>query len=221
MISWDAIDTVLLDMDGTLLDLAYDNTLWTELLPQRYSEHHALTVEESASYLFAHMGETRGRLEFYCLEYWAEFTGLDIDALHLELTHLIAYRPFAEDFLTHIKRLGRRSVLVTNAHRGSLAVKEKAARLCERLDAVVSCHDYGAPKESEDFWLALMAEHPFEPSRTLLIDDNADVLHSAERFGIGHVLTIAQPDSGQPERADLAHRAVTDFRELMTEEAGR
>ena len=37
MIDWDRIDTVLLDMDGTLLDLHYDNTLWNELLPARYS----------------------------------------------------------------------------------------------------------------------------------------------------------------------------------------
>jgi hypothetical protein len=34
---WSAIDTVLLDLDGTLLDQAYDNHIWRDLLPQRYA----------------------------------------------------------------------------------------------------------------------------------------------------------------------------------------
>ena len=40
---WHAIDTVLLDMDGTLLDLHYDNHFWMEHLPQRYAELHGVS----------------------------------------------------------------------------------------------------------------------------------------------------------------------------------
>ncbi|HEY5644724.1 MAG TPA: GMP/IMP nucleotidase [Pseudomonadales bacterium] len=213
--SWDAIDTVLLDMDGTLLDLAYDNTLWTTLLPERFSSAQQITLNDARERLFAHMGERQGRLEFYCLDYWAAYTGLDILALHEELTHLIAFRPHAEAFLDHLRSLQRRSLLVTNAHRGSLGVKIRHADLDRRLHALVSCHDYGAPKESQTFWESLMAEHPFDPDRTLLIDDNAAVLDAADRFGIAHLLTVAQPDSGRPARSDLRHRAVEDFRDLM------
>ncbi|KEP73664.1 nucleotidase, partial [Microbacterium sp. SUBG005] len=32
-IDWQAVDTVLLDMDGTLLDLAFDNYFWQKLVP--------------------------------------------------------------------------------------------------------------------------------------------------------------------------------------------
>ncbi len=215
MISWDAIDTVLLDMDGTLLDLAYDNTLWTRVLPERFSATHDWTLDRAVSHLFDHMDERKGQLEFYCLDYWAEFTGLDIVALHHELAALIRFRPNAREFLDHLAGLERRSVLVTNAHRDSLAVKNRHTNLEPLLDAVVSCHDYGAPKESEVFWHTLMREHPFDPGRTLLIDDNAAVLDSAERFGIAHVLTVAQPDSQRPPRDGLKHAAVHDFRDLM------
>lgn len=217
MISWDAIDTVLLDMDGTLLDLAYDNALWTRLLPERFSETHDWPLDTATSHLFTHMDERKGQLEFYCLDYWAEFTGLDIVALHHELAALIRFRPNAREFLVHLACLERRSVLVTNAHRASLAVKNRHTDLEPLLDAVVSCHDYGAPKESELFWQTLMREHPFDPERTLLIDDNAAVLDSAERFGIAHVLTVAQPDSQRPRRDDLRHRALEDFADLMVE----
>jgi len=161
------------------------------------------------------MDERKGQLEFYCLDYWAEFTGLDIVALHHELAALIRFRPNARAFLEHLVVLERRSVLVTNAHRDSLAVKNRHANLTPLLDAVVSCHDYGAPKESSDFWDALMTEHPFDPDRTLLIDDNAAVLDSAAEYGIAHLLTIAQPDSARPPREDLKHPVLADFQELM------
>jgi putative hydrolase of the HAD superfamily len=215
LVSWEAIDTVLLDMDGTLLDLAYDNTLWTHLLPERFSQRHGLTLDHARTHLFEHMNTCRGRLEFYCLDYWAEFTGLDIVALHQELVRLIAYRPGAREFLAHLDTTRRRSVLVTNAHRDSLAVKDRHTRLAERLHAVVSCHDYGAPKESRCFWETLMVEHPFDPARTLLIDDNAAVLDAAADFGIAQLLTVAQPDSQRPARQGLAHPAVGDFADLI------
>jgi putative hydrolase of the HAD superfamily len=217
MISWQSIDTVLLDMDGTLLDLNYDNTLWNSVLPQRYSETHQISLEAAREHLFAHMASRRGELEFYCLDYWAEFTGLDVVALHHELVELIAYRPHAEAFLAHVEIIERRALLVTNAHRDSLAVKDRHSGLASRLHGVVSCHDYGAPKESRKFWEALMAEHPFDPKRTLLIDDNAAVLESAANFGIAHVLTIDQPDSRRDPREDLDYPAVRDFRDLITE----
>lgn len=44
MLDWTAIDTVLLDMDGTLLDLHFDNFFWLEYLPLRYAEQHSLPL---------------------------------------------------------------------------------------------------------------------------------------------------------------------------------
>ncbi len=33
-LNWSGIDTVLLDMDGTLLDLAFDRHFWLEHVPE-------------------------------------------------------------------------------------------------------------------------------------------------------------------------------------------
>ena len=38
VLDWDSIDTVLLDMDGTLLDLHFDNHFWLEFVPHKYAE---------------------------------------------------------------------------------------------------------------------------------------------------------------------------------------
>jgi putative hydrolase of the HAD superfamily len=215
MIHWDDIDTVLLDMDGTLLDLHYDNTLWNQLLPERYGAARNLATEAARATLFERMQALRGSLEFYCLEHWSAFTGLDVAGLHHELTALIRYRPSAERFLDWLRAAGKRSVLVTNAHRASLHVKNLHAAVVERLDADVSCHDYGSPKESREFWSRLMAEHPFDPGRTLFIDDNAAVLDAASDFGIRHLLTVLRPDSARPCREGLGYPAFDDFAELL------
>ncbi|TNF87265.1 MAG: GMP/IMP nucleotidase [Gammaproteobacteria bacterium] len=218
MISWDRVDTVLLDMDGTLLDLNYDNTLWNQLVPMRYSEARSIPLDAARDHLFAHMLDSRGQLIFYCLDHWAEFTGLDIVGLHSELTDLIRYRPYAEEFLVWLRTRGKRSLLVTNAHRDSLNVKDAHSDVTSKLDADVSCHDYGAPKENPVFWAELMARHPYEPERTLLIDDNDAVLTAAGEFGIAHLLTVAQPDSRRPPREGLGYPAFTDFREILPDE---
>lgn len=38
MFNWKTIDTVLLDMDGTLLDLHFDNHFWLSLVPQEFKQ---------------------------------------------------------------------------------------------------------------------------------------------------------------------------------------
>lgn len=215
MVSWHSIDTVLLDMDGTLLDLCYDNTLWNTLLPERYSEAQNITQVQAREYLFSHMQQARGQLHFYCLDYWAEFTGLDVIALHHELSTMIRFRPNALEFLQWLQAQDKRSLLVTNAHRDSLHVKNSHCDIVSRLDAAISCHDYGAPKESQEFWHRLMQNHPFERERTLLIDDNDNVLNSANRFGIRHLLTISQPDSARPPKTGSRYHALEDFADLL------
>lgn len=215
MITWNCVDTVLLDMDGTLLDLHYDNTLWNSLLPERFSDIHGMSVDDAAKYLFAHMLTRRGELSFYCLDYWAEFTGIDIIALHHELAALIRYRPNALVFLNWLHTTPKRGLLVTNAHRDSLKIKNAQCDVTSLLEATISCHDYGTPKESARFWQRLMEEHPYDPSRTLLIDDNTNVLDAAAGFGIRHLLTINQPDSQRPARHELNYPAFNDFCEIL------
>ncbi len=41
---WQLVDTVLLDMDGTLLDLNFDRVFWRELVPKRYASVHGMSV---------------------------------------------------------------------------------------------------------------------------------------------------------------------------------
>ncbi|HIX61898.1 MAG TPA: GMP/IMP nucleotidase [Candidatus Halomonas stercoripullorum] len=199
MIDWRAIDTVLLDMDGTLLDLHFDSHFWLEHLPRRYVELHRLD-EATQEQLRERILRERGTLNWYSLDYWSRELGVDIVALKREVQHLIGLRSDALDFLTWLRRAGPRVVLATNADRDSLQLKLPLTGLERYLDAIVSSADLGMPKEEQAFWPALQKVEAFDPARTLFIDDNRDVLQSAREYGIRYLMGIKQPDSTRPEK---------------------
>ncbi|MEE3190257.1 MAG: HAD family hydrolase, partial [Pseudomonadota bacterium] len=123
MPDWQEIDTVLLDMDGTLLDLHFDNYFWLEHVPSKYAEHHGLSEEEALAELNKSFVGLRGTLNWYCLDHWSDLTGLPIAELKRDVQDKIGFRPHVEDFLDTMKQLGKRTVIVTNAHRNSVDLK--------------------------------------------------------------------------------------------------
>jgi putative hydrolase of the HAD superfamily len=215
VIDWNRIDIVLLDMDGTLLDLHYDNTVWNGRLPVHYAQRHGLSTDDANAHLMGHMRRTYGSIEFYCLDHWARFTGIDILAPHREVTELIRWRPNALEFLRRSRARGVPVVMATNAHRDSIGIKDLHSGIIAEMDDIISAHDYGAAKEEQAFWQALARDHVFDPARALFVDDNAGVLDAARAFGIGQLLTIAQPDSARPPRTDLNYPVLTDFADIF------
>ena len=215
MIDWNGIDTVLLDMDGTLLDLHFDNYFWTQHLPRAYAEKHRISEEESSAQLHQRLSVDQGTLAWYSLDHWSQQLDIDIPALKLELQHLISVRPYAIEFLTQLHASDRDVVMVTNAHRKTLDIKMDRVDITHWFDRVVVSHDLQAPKEEQTFWHKLQDLHPFEPERTLLIDDTERVLESAAKYGIAHLLTLLQPDSKRQKRIDTRFPGIHHFDEIM------
>ena len=114
MIDWKHIDTVLLDMDGTLLDLNFDNHFWREHVPLRYAEKYQLDIEAAKQALFPKFRNAEGTINWYCVDYWSEQLGLDIAMLKQEVDHLIAVHPHVIEFLDRLKTLGKQRALVTH-----------------------------------------------------------------------------------------------------------
>lgn len=215
MINWQDVDTVMLDMDGTLLDLHFDNYFWTQHLPLRYSEIHGGDLAMVRDNLMAQIMAKQGTLSWYCIDYWSEELKLDIPALKREVEHLIAIRPYVEDFLQWLSDSKREVWLVTNAHQHSLDIKMARTGLDQWVDKIVISHHFEAAKEEPQFWLKLSETSPFNEKRTLLVDDNAQVLQAAADFGIAHLLTLRQPDSKQALRDNLMFPAIHHFDELL------
>jgi 5'-nucleotidase len=210
---WIDADTVLLDMDGTLLDLRFDNYFWLELVPERYAQRHALTLEAARATLVPLFAAKQGTLDWYCTDFWSKELSLDIAGLKREVREHVRFLPGAEQFLQKLRARGLRTVLVTNAHHDALTIKEAQTGLARYFDAIVSSHRFGAPKEHAQFWIALENELRFDPKRCVFIDDSLAVLRAARRHGIGQIFAITRPDSTQ------AARAVSEFATIESVES--
>ena len=215
LLPWNTIDTVLLDMDGTLLDLHFDNHFWLKHLPQRYAEHHGVSLELAEAELLPLFRQHAGTLNWYCTDFWSRELKLSIRDLKREVAHLIALRPDADLFIQALRKAGKQVVLITNAHRDSLSLKLERIELAPYFDRLISSHDYGFPKEDQQFWHALQQDIEFAPERSLFIDDSLPILRSAARFGVAQLLAVRQPDSQAGPKDTEEFAAVEDYRALL------
>ena len=215
MIPWHDIESVFLDMDGTLLDLHFDNHFWREHVPLRFAELHDLDIDTAKSRLIPKFRLKEGTLDWYCVDYWSRELNLDIASLKYEINHLIAVHEHVPDFLKRTRECGKRVVMLTNAHAKSLDLKMEVTGLTDAFDALVSSHDIGYPKEDLRFWSQLGTEEPFRKETTLFIDDSLSILRTAREFGIGHLVAMRKPDSRSPAREIGEFTAIDDFSEIM------
>ncbi len=218
MIDWHNIRTVLLDMDGTLLDLHFDNHFWLEHMPRRYAEEKDVTLETARETLLALYKSVEGTMDWYCLDYWSAQLGMDVAALKEEVDHLIAVHPNVVKFLEALRTSRRRAVLVTNAHMKSLKLKMGRTQLAGHFDAIICAHDLGVPKEDPGFWNKLQTVEHFERETTLLVDDSLPVLRSAQEYGMGSLLCVHQPDTQLPDKDVGEFAAIRGFTDIMPSE---
>jgi HAD superfamily hydrolase (TIGR01509 family) len=212
---WSAIDTVLLDLDGTLLDQAYDNHIWRDLVPQRFAVARAMDLHAAYAEIARLFAERSGTLDWYCIEYWTRTLGVDIGGLHREVRSHVAWLPGARDFLGRTRAAGKRLVLLTNSHPIALTVKHEETGVLDLLDAAATSHEFGAPKEDPRFWAAAQSRFGFDPARNLFADDNAKMLDAASAAGVRWVYGVRHWDTRGSRREHAHHPAVDAVADLM------
>ncbi|MFP1740315.1 GMP/IMP nucleotidase [Lonsdalea quercina] len=215
-LDWNEIDTVLLDMDGTLLDLAFDSYFWLQLVPQSLSERRGISLEEAKEQMAHEYQSVQHTLSWYCFDYWSQQLDLDIRQMTRDIASRARLRDDTAPFLRALRDSGRHTVLLTNAHPHSLSVKIERTGLDQHLDLLLSTHTYGFPKEDQRLWQAVQTQIGFDPARTLFVDDSEPILDAAKTFGIGYCLGVSNPDSSLPEGKTFhRHPATNDYRTLI------
>jgi len=214
-LDWSAIDTVMLDMDGTLLDLRFDNWFWQELIPSRYAQARGISTRQAWELLAPKFRAVMGTMRWYCVDYWSEELALDVAGIKRAALAQVGYLPGAHDFLVKLKLSGKRRILVTNSHPTTLEIKNLKAQLLAYFDACYSTHTFQAPKEDAAFWPRLRAAEPFVPERTLFVDDSLPVLDAARGFGIAWLRAVRRPDSSRPAQDTGSYPAVDRVADLM------
>lgn len=213
--SWQEIDAIFLDMDGTLLDKYYDDFFWEQYVPEVYAGQNSLDSGQARRQLLAIYRSVENTLLWTDLDYWSDRLDLDIAALKQEVSHLVAIHPHVIEFFTYMHTLGKKLYLVTNAHPKALHVKMAQVKIETWFERLICSQDVGAAKEQPEFWQKLQAHLPYDKTRTLFADDTEKVLHSAAAYGIRHLVHIAKPSSRLDPRHSLRFPSILTFAELM------
>jgi len=202
-------------LDGTLLDLAYDNHFWLEIVPAAYAAARVTTLEAARTEIAPLFRACEGTLPWYCIDHWSRELDLDIEALKRANTQRIAWLPGAKDFLLRMRRAGKRVVLLTNSHPRVLQIKNENTGVLDYFDAAFTSHEFGAPKESAHFWKAVRAVEPFDAERSLFADDSPSVLRAAQNAGIRWVYGVRRPDSVETVRDHVDVPAIDAVSQLV------
>jgi HAD superfamily hydrolase (TIGR01509 family) len=212
---WDAIDTVCLDLDGTLLDQAYDNHIWRDLVPEHFAIRHGLPLETARERVVRHYEDHHGTLQAYSLEYWADLCGVDLFELHRQEQARIDWLDGAADFLAQLRAMPKRLVLLTNSHPFALELKHAKTRVLDYFHEAASSQEFGAPKEDQQFWVRAREKFGFDPERSLFADDNLRMLRAAEKAGMRWIYGVRISDTRWPPLSHDHYPAVDRVRELL------
>ncbi|MGQ0834335.1 MAG: GMP/IMP nucleotidase [Gammaproteobacteria bacterium] len=209
---WHLIDTALLDLDGTLLDLAFDNWFWLEHVPSAYAAARGLTPEAARVELAPRFRAHEGTLPWYCIDHWSRELSLDISAMKRAAATRVRWLPGARSWLESLRSTGKRLIVLTNAHPEAFRIKDERTGVSRIVDAIVSAHSLGAPKEDARFWQAVRALEMFEPERSLFVDDSQAVLRAARTAGIRWIYAVRRPGEGAEDPSEFP--AVESVSEL-------
>lgn len=207
----------MFDMDGTLLDLAFDDFIWNQCLPERHAQVHQCSLEQSQKTLFQFYQQHKHTLSWYSSAYWTEKVGVDVLRLQYDHRDKIKARIGCHELLKQLNARGYRCWLLTNADRAGLEMKLENVELSPYFELMISSEELGHAKEEVAFWQKLQLLHPFDPAQAIFIDDTVVVLNSAEDFGIHQLFSILQPSSNKMPRSktELAYPALDHLTELF------
>ncbi len=213
--NWKDVTTVLLDMDGTLLDKHFDDYFWEQYVPEHYSLLHNISIEEARGRLLATYKKVENTLAWTDLNHWSQELGLDIPDLKMRVDHLIDIHPYVLDFLEFCKEKGKKLFLVTNAHSKTLQIKLQKTAIGSWFDRIVCSEEVGLPKEVPEFWNRLEEMLDYSPGTTMLADDTEKVLASAAQYGMGYLVYVAKPSSKKEVAYSSNFPSIVYFNELM------
>ena len=209
------IKFILLDMDGTLLDLYFDDYFWGHLVPEKYAEKHEMTFGAAKDYLYETYKSHEGTLNWCDIDFWSKELDLDIPALKEQIRHLIEVHPHVIDFLKLMRRQNKKIYMLTNAHYKTVKLKFNKTQIGKYFDDVLCSFNVGHPKEYIEFWQKAEKKLKFDKEHSLFIDDTEDVMKTAREFGIKYLLFKASASSRAEPKKTKEFLTIHDFRELM------
>ena len=208
---WNSIETFFLDMDGTLLDLSYDNYFWHEYIPALYSKKNGITTQEGKRIFEKLYKNKQNTIEWYSIGYWSEVLKIDLKLEILKTKNQIKVFDGTIDLLIKLKRHKIKICLLTNCPREMLNIKMTQTKLWGYFDKIISSEDCGYIKESDEFWSYLNKNIEYNIKKTVFIDDNQNVLKYSKKNGIQNIYCIDFPDSKKDRQIINGYQSIENI----------
>ncbi len=215
-IDWSAIDTVLLDMDGTLIDRHHEDMFWHGILPKAYARKNKMTLKQAEDFLFKlYASKGPKSLEWGSAALWEKDLKIGFRSLRRKIVPYIKLHPHTLEFLKFLKRNKKTVYLVTAADPSDVDIEVAHTKIGKYIDEIFTTFDFGATKHYPIFWKRFQKKIKFDSKRTMLAEDNENIARVASKFGIRYVIFKSKASSKKPPKIPKGLFCVHHFDELI------
>jgi len=184
-----SIKVISFDLDGTLSDYRFVDSVWFEGIPQLYSVEKGVPFEDAKKVVKREYDKVgKERLEWYDLHYWIR--KFDLNVAPQELLRSFEYRieiyPEVPKVLGELKQMGFRLIIVTNARREFVELELRKTEIENYFDRVFSStSDFGLVKKTVNLYRRVCSILEISPEEMIHVGDDRNFdFHVPRRLGI-------------------------------------
>ena len=173
-----SIKVVSFDLDGTLGDQRYVDSVWFEGIPRLYSDKEKVSFNHALDFVRREYDKVgKERVEWYDLRYWLSRFGLDADPREVlkQFEHQIRIHPEVSHVLERLKRQGFRLDVVTNAHTDFVEVQLEKTGIGDCFEKIFSStSDFHLVKKSAKLYQSVCDILEVSPNEMIHTGDDWD-----------------------------------------------
>ena len=185
------IECLLIDMDGVILDNAYDNDFWQNQIPEVIADSKSIAFDDAKRLAIQIFNYKKNTKDWYDVDYWSNMLDIDIEAQKRSEKSFsrISLYDGVIDTLSILKNKTK-MILITNAHRKTLNIKLEKYNLTPYFDEMVCAHELNYVKEDIQLWYMLRSKYKLDYEKTLLVEDTINNINVGLSAGISGAIYV-------------------------------
>ena len=185
------IECLLIDMDGVILDNAYDNDFWQNQIPEVIADSKGIAFDDAKRLAIQIFNYKKNTKDWYDVDYWSNMLNIDIEAQKRSEKSFsrISLYDGVIDTLNVLKNKTK-MILITNAHRKTLNIKLEKYNLTPYFDEMVCAHELHYVKEDIQLWYMLRSKYRLDYEKTLLVEDTINNINVGLSAGISGAIYV-------------------------------
>jgi len=152
----DNIKMLSFDMDGTITDLSFVESVWLEGIPRLFAEKNRISFQEAKAFVKNEYEQSgMDRLEWYDLNHWVGKLNLNFSPSEIlnSFQHRIKTFPEVTGALQDLSKKGYRLIILSNARREFLDLELEKTGISGFFEQTFSStSDFGLTKKTTDIY---------------------------------------------------------------------